>query len=81
MKGDGEGRGRREIVKGDRRCTAYLQTQGEGAFVIRDSDTNPGWHMIGVKHDNKVLHDKIRMSDRGQYELLPGAGGLSRGKM
>merc|ERR1711871_1426939 len=33
-----------------------------------------GWHMIGVKHDNKVLHDKIRMSDRGQYELLPANG-------
>jgi len=55
-------------------CTEYLIAQGEGAFVIRDSDANPGWHMLGVKTQNRVVHDKIRMTENGEYQLLPSFG-------
>jgi len=57
-----------------RECTDYLMAQGEGAFVVRDSDSNPGWHMLGVKSSNRVVHDKIRLCDNGEYELLPSVG-------
>jgi hypothetical protein len=52
-------------------CTHYLMTQGEGAFVVRDSAATPGWHIIGVKTCNEVLHEKIRFTEDGQYEMLP----------
>jgi hypothetical protein len=52
-------------------CTNYLMDQGEGAFVIRDSAATPGWHMLGVKSNNEVLHEKIRFTEDGQYELMP----------
>ena len=51
-------------------CTQYLMAQGEGAFVIRDSAATPGWHMLGVKTSNEVIHDKIRFTEDGKYEIL-----------
>jgi hypothetical protein len=51
-------------------CTEYLESQGEGAFVIRDSAATPGWHMLAVKTNNEVVHEKIRYTEDGQYELL-----------
>jgi hypothetical protein len=57
-----------------RDCTEYLMAQGEGAFVVRDSDSTQGWHMLGVKTANRVVHDKIRLTDDGRYELLPSLG-------
>ena len=52
-------------------CTQYLMMQGEGAFIIRDSSATPGWHMLGVKTANEVIHEKIRYTDDGKYEMLP----------
>lgn len=55
-------------------CATYLSGQGEGAFVVRDSDANPGWHMLGVKTRNQVVHDKIRFTTERGYELLLSSG-------
>jgi hypothetical protein len=52
-------------------CTQYLMSQGEGAFIVRDSSATPGWHIIGVKTCNEVLHEKIRYTEDGQYEMIP----------
>jgi len=49
----------------------FLVDQVEGAFVIRDSTATPGWHMLAVKTHNAIVHEKIKMSDEGLYELLP----------
>jgi len=49
----------------------YLIDQVDGAFVIRDSTATPGWHMLAVKTSNAIVHEKIKMSDAGMYELLP----------
>ena len=61
-------------------CTNYLLSQGEGAFVIRDSQATPGWHMLGVKTNNSVIHEKIRYTEDGQYELLPTNSGKKQPK-
>jgi hypothetical protein len=53
-----------------RDCTQYLMMQGEGAFIIRDSSATPGWHMLGVKTANEVIHEKIRYTEDGMYEML-----------
>jgi len=50
--------------------TEYLSNLGEGAFVVRDSDANPGWHMLGVKSQNDVIHEKIRLCQNQTYQLL-----------
>ena len=55
-------------------CTAHLMKRGEGAFVVRDSDANPGWFMLGVKSTNEVVHDKIRTTENGQVQLMPSSG-------
>lgn len=55
-------------------CSDYLSSQGEGAFVVRDSEANEGWHMLGVKTRNTVVHDKIRLTPNAGYELLPSMG-------
>ncbi len=52
-------------------CTQYLMAQGDGAFVIRDSAGTPGWHMLSVKTSNEVIHEKIRYTEDGLYEMLP----------
>jgi hypothetical protein len=49
---------------------AHLQSQSEGGFVVRDSQSTPGWHMLCVKRQTNVLHEKIRLTEAGQYELL-----------
>jgi hypothetical protein len=51
-------------------CTQYLLAQGEGAFIVRDSAATPGWHMLGVKTRNEVIHDKIRFTEDNKYEIL-----------
>jgi hypothetical protein len=51
-------------------CTQYLLAQGEGAFIIRDSSATPGWHMLGVKTRNEVIHDKIRFTEDSKYEII-----------
>jgi hypothetical protein len=55
-------------------CTDHLMKRGEGAFVVRDSDANPGWFMLGVKSANMVIHDKIRQTENGEYQLMPSSG-------
>ena len=55
-------------------CTDHLTKRGEGAFVVRDSDANPGWFMLGVKSQNQVIHDKIRSTDSGDLQLMPSSG-------
>jgi len=54
-------------------CEEFLVDQVEGAFVIRDSTATPGWHMLAVKTHNAIVHEKIKMSEEGMYELLPSA--------
>jgi hypothetical protein len=49
----------------------FLAEQVDGAFVIRDSAATPGWHMLAVKTHNAIVHEKIKMTDDGLYELLP----------
>jgi hypothetical protein len=51
-------------------CTQYLLVQGEGAFIIRDSAATPGWHMLGVKMSNEVIHEKIRFTEDCKYEII-----------
>ena len=51
----------------------FLADQVDGAFVIRDSAATPGWHMLAVKTHNAIVHEKIKMSEEGLYELLPGS--------
>jgi hypothetical protein len=55
-------------------CADHLDQKGDGAFVIRDSQATPGWHMLCVKTDGQVVHDKIRLTDNGKYELMPSMG-------
>lgn len=49
----------------------FLADQVDGAFVIRDSAATPGWHMLAVKTHNAIIHEKIKMTEDGLYELLP----------
>ena len=49
----------------------FLLDQEEGSFVVRDSTATPGWHMIAVKTKESIVHEKIKMSEDGMYELLP----------
>jgi hypothetical protein len=49
----------------------HLDPLAEGAFVVRDSAATPGWHMMVLKHENTILHEKIMMNNDGEYELLP----------
>eukprot|EP00040_Diaphanoeca_grandis_P032241 m.195019 g.195019 ORF g.195019 m.195019 type:complete len:2186 (-) comp32545_c1_seq1:652-7209(-) len=58
-------------------CTDHLNQLGEGAYIVRDSDANPGWHMLGIKSQNRVLHDKIRLTENDEYQLLPSVGNAS----
>ncbi len=51
-------------------CTQYLLAQGEGAFIIRDSEGTPGWHMLGIKMKNEVIHEKIRYTEDCKYVIL-----------
>jgi hypothetical protein len=51
-------------------CAAYLQTQPEGAFVIRDSAATPGWHMLAVKTGSDIVHEKIRFTEDGQVPAV-----------
>lgn len=48
-----------------------LTDRPDGAFVVRDSKATPGWHILGVKAGNQVLHEKIRRDEEGLYELVP----------
>jgi hypothetical protein len=41
---------------------------GDGAFVVRDSQATPGWHMLWIKTK------QIRQTDDGKYTLLPTDG-------
>jgi len=53
-------------------CDTQLNGQGEGAFLVRDSQATQGWHMLAVKRaDGSIIHDKIRQHQDGTYELLP----------
>jgi hypothetical protein len=45
-----------------------------GAFVVRDSKATPGWHLLAVKTEDAVMHEKIRLGEDGLYELLPSNG-------
>ena len=51
-------------------CTQYLLAQGDGAFIIRDSEGTPGWHMLGIKMNNEVIHEKIRYTEDCKYVIL-----------
>lgn len=52
-------------------CTERLTEATPGTFFVRDSKATPGWHMIGVRTESAVVHEKIKRSDDGTYELLP----------
>jgi hypothetical protein len=52
-------------------CEESLSSQGEGSFVVRDSSFTPGWHMIGVKTNNTVVHERIKLNADSTYEMLP----------
>jgi hypothetical protein len=52
-------------------CEEYLGTQGEGSFVIRDSSFTPGWHMLAVKTNNSIVHERIKLHTDGTYEMVP----------
>jgi hypothetical protein len=52
-------------------CEDFLSAQGEGAFVIRDSSFTPGWHMLAVKTNNSIVHERIKLHADGTYEMLP----------
>ena len=52
-------------------CTSYLDARYESTFVVRDSRSTPGWHMLCVKTHDTVVHDKIRRTNSGSYELMP----------
>ncbi|EDQ86473.1 uncharacterized protein MONBRDRAFT_38365 [Monosiga brevicollis MX1] len=55
-------------------CSSELATAAPGTFLVRDSKATPGWHILGVKTENDVLHEKIRATDDGMYQLLPSSG-------
>ncbi|EGD72656.1 hypothetical protein PTSG_04390 [Salpingoeca rosetta] len=52
-------------------CTDSLTDAPAGSFIVRDSKATPGWHMIGVRTESAVVHEKIKRGDDGMYELLP----------
>jgi hypothetical protein len=52
-------------------CTDHLMVAEPGTFVVRDSKATPGWHILGCKTEREVLHEKIRCTDDGHYQLLP----------
>eukprot|EP00730_Choanoeca_flexa_P002291 TRINITY_DN10993_c0_g1_i1.p1 TRINITY_DN10993_c0_g1~~TRINITY_DN10993_c0_g1_i1.p1 ORF type:complete len:1603 (+),score=563.58 TRINITY_DN10993_c0_g1_i1:679-4809(+) len=52
-------------------ATNELAHCAPGAFVVRDSQATPGWHILGVKTSDAVLHEKIRLDEEGLYELIP----------
>lgn len=58
----------------------FLDGLAEGAFVVRDSAATPGWHMMVIKHENEVLHEKIKLNEDGEYELLPSKTNRSQPK-
>lgn len=51
--------------------TNELLSAPEGSFIIRDSKATPGWHMLGVRTDQAVIHEKIKRTEDGLYELVP----------
>ncbi|EGD75710.1 hypothetical protein PTSG_07827 [Salpingoeca rosetta] len=51
--------------------TNELLSAPQGSFIVRDSKATPGWHMIGVRTEEAVIHEKIRRTDDGFYELVP----------
>jgi len=55
-------------------CSEALTGLGDGAFIVRDSESNKNWHMLGVKSENQVVHDKIRFTENQTYQLLPSIG-------
>jgi hypothetical protein len=52
----------------------FLMGATPGSFVVRDSKATPGWHILGVRTNCTVLHEKICLNDRGEYELMPSNG-------
>jgi hypothetical protein len=58
-----------EMTRAD--CDSYLMRQGEGAFVVRDSTATPGWYILAVKTRNTVVHDQIKHTEEGKFQLLP----------
>jgi hypothetical protein len=49
----------------------YLKDKEIGTFMIHDSKATPGWHIFSLKNDEGVLHEKIKYSEDGLYELVP----------
>jgi hypothetical protein len=52
-------------------ASSELANAAYGSFYVRDSKATPGWHILGVRTPQGVVHDKIRKTEDGQYELLP----------
>eukprot|EP00056_Hartaetosiga_gracilis_P010697 m.159312 g.159312 ORF g.159312 m.159312 type:complete len:1837 (+) comp13368_c0_seq3:108-5618(+) len=46
-----------------------LQYAHVGSFIVRDSTSTRGWHMLDVKTSSGVVHEKIRQTSDG-YELM-----------
>jgi len=49
---------------------AYLFDMDVGSFVVRDSKATPGWHMFSIKKTNEIIHQKIRYTQNGMYEMI-----------
>ena len=48
----------------------YLSEMNTGTFVVRESKATPGWHIFSVKKVNEVIHQKIRLTNNGMYEMI-----------
>eukprot|EP00055_Hartaetosiga_balthica_P011100 m.49500 g.49500 ORF g.49500 m.49500 type:complete len:1837 (-) comp7454_c0_seq3:541-6051(-) len=49
--------------------SSELQYAPVGSFIVRDSSSTHGWHMLGVKTASGVIHEKIRQTPNG-FELM-----------
>ncbi len=48
----------------------YLSDKNVGEFVVRESKATPGWHIFSVKKTTSVVHEKIRLTNNGMYEMV-----------
>ena len=46
-----------------------LMKQGDGSFLVRESESSPGDFSLSVKHGNRVQHFKILKDEPGKYFL------------
>lgn len=49
---------------------SYLSDKNVGEFVVRESKATPGWHIFSIKKTTTVVHEKIRFTNDGMYEMV-----------